>query len=109
MAEIGHQLYQEYLKARAFAKQAQAQADELAAEIKEAAGTDTELTVNGLKIGGYEYINKFPVARFLKERPELAEQFMVLKAHDVFDEALLKRNLPDLYREYQTRQLQIEG
>jgi hypothetical protein len=109
MAEIEAQLYLAFVQAREFAKAAKAQQDELAAEIKAAAGDDPELTVNGKKVGGYDWIDKFPAQRFIKDHPELAEQFMVIRAEQVLDEALLRRTLPDLYRNYQTRQLSIEG
>lgn len=109
MAEIEPQLYQDYVRAREFAKAAEKQKDELAAEIKKVAGLDTELTVNGVKVGGYEYVNKFPVQRFLKDHPELSEQFMTYRTEHVLDEGLLRRTLPDLYRAYQSRSLSIEG
>jgi len=109
MAEIDPQLYKDFVEARAYAKQATELSDSLAAEIRAAAGEDEELTVNGHKVGTYERINKFPVQRFIKENKELAEQFMVIKASEVFDEVLFKRTLPAIYARYQTRQLSIEG
>jgi hypothetical protein len=109
MAEIDNELYRNYLAARAEVKDAKVVFDQLAAEIKAAAGDDPELTVNGKKVGGYDWIDKFPAQRFIKDHPELAEQFMVIRAEQVLDEALLRRTLPDLYKTYQTRQLSIEG
>ena len=109
MAEIDPKLYQQFVSAREVAKDAKLYQDQLAAEIKAEAGGDTELTVNGKKVGGYDWIDKFPAQRFIKDHPELAEQFMVIRAEHVLDEALLRRTLPDLYRNYQTRQLSIEG
>lgn len=71
MAEIDFKTYTDYLEARAKAKDASAVADALAKEIKLAAGEDEVLTVNGVKVGSYERINKFPVQKFIKENPEI--------------------------------------
>lgn len=109
MAEIDPTLYKNFVEARDHAKQAKQLFDGLAAEIKAAAGEDQELTVNGQKVGTYERIAKFPVQKFIKENPDLAQQFMVIKADEVFDEALFRRSLPSIYAKYQTRQLVIEG
>lgn len=107
MTEIDQNTYLDYVEARAKAKDAVAVADALAAEIKAAAGTDEELTVNGQKVGSYDYINKFPAKRFVKEHGELAAQFMEYRTEQVLNEVLLRRTLPDLFKQYQTRQLSI--
>jgi hypothetical protein len=109
MAEIDPHVYQEFISAREAAKQAKEWADELAAKIKLAAGTDEELTVGGVRVGTYDYINKFPAKRFIKEHEELAAQFMEYRTVSELNEVLLRRTLPELYRKYQTRQLSIEG
>lgn len=109
MAEIDAKLYLEFCAAREVEKNAKAVKDGLAAQIREAAGDDEVVTVDGVKVGTYERINKFPVQKFIKENADLAQQFMVIRAEKVFDERLFRRAAPDIYARYQTRQLSIEG
>ena len=108
MAEINAGTLAAYRAARAAAKDAISLRDKLAEDIKRQAGSDTVLTVDGVKVGGYDYIKSFPAKRFISDHPELAEQFMTYRTDSVLNEALLARSLPDLYRDYQTRQLSIE-
>lgn len=107
MAEIDEGTYRAYLAARAHAKDAKAQADALADLLKIQAGSDTELTVNGSPVGTYDYVDRFPDKRFIKDHPELADQFMTERTESVLNVKLLERTLPDMFRAYQTRSLNI--
>ncbi len=109
MAELSIALYEEYLQLRAEAKGAQGRFETIAARVKEAAGEDTELTVNGTKVGSYERIKKFAAKAFIKARPELAEEFTTHRYVEEIDERKLARMLPEVYAEFQVRQLNIEG
>lgn len=109
MVEIDPKLYLDYVAAREAEKNAKSIKDELAAQIKELAGEDEELTVNGNKVGTYERIRKFAAKSFIKARPELAEEFTVHRYVEEIDERKLARLLPDVYAEFQVRQLNIEG
>jgi hypothetical protein len=109
MAEISAELFSEYVKARADAKAAKTYFDALAEQVKARAGKDVELTVDGTKVGTYERIKKFAAKSFIKARPELAEEFTVHKYVEEIDERKLARLLPDVYAEFQVRQLNIEG
>lgn len=107
MAEIPQNLYTEYVHARQLAKDADALVKALAEQIRARVGEDEQVTVNGTKVGTFERIKKFAVSKFTKDHPELAVQFMVWKTEEKVDEKKLARMLPDLYRQYQVRQLVI--
>lgn len=107
MAAIPADLYAEYIKQRAIVSENKKILDEMVGDIKALAGDDEELTVNGKKVLAFGYVDKFAEAKFLKENPDLAEQFTVERTEKRVDTKFLRRLLPDVYRKYQVRQLTV--
>jgi len=83
-----------------------AQEDKFATQLKEAAGDEDELVIDGKVVWTFARTATLQLARFKKEQPEeLVEAFLELQEEQVFNAAKLKRQRPDLYAEYQTRTL----
>jgi hypothetical protein len=107
MVDIDPQLYADFCTARAKAKEFKEQQDRYADEIRRQAGEDEKLTVHGNPIGTYERIKKFAAKAFISARPELAEEFTTFRYVEEIDERKLARMLPEVYQEFQVRQLVI--
>jgi hypothetical protein len=73
-------------------------------QLRELIGDHGVGTFRGEEVFTYRPINRFAMARFIKENPDLARHFMTRKMIDVVDEGALLAARPDLYRRYQTRQ-----
>jgi hypothetical protein len=72
-------------------------------DVMDAAGAD-EATIAGRPAFTWHRINKFRSKDFIKDRPNLAQQYIEPKVVDVFNDQRLKKDNPELYAEYQSRQ-----
>lgn len=79
--------------------------DQLAEKIRLLLGDATAGTVNGREVVTYEPIDRFQGARFKKEHPDLYEVYTDTVKVRQFNSKSLQQARPDLYEEYQVRQL----
>jgi hypothetical protein len=106
MAEFNKELSDQLIYAEEQLKLWTGIVDELKDKLREAAGDDEEVTVNGKVFWTYALTAKLREKAFHAEQPEeLVDQFMRYDSVRVLDVAKLKRQRPDLYRKYQSRSL----
>lgn len=91
-------------KAEAYWKK---RAEELAAAVKHVAGDHEELTLNGKPVFSHRPIETFRGADFKKDHPDLYQAYLHMVEKPELDVRTLKSARPELYKEYQSRQLRI--
>jgi hypothetical protein len=79
--------------------------DELKAAVRIVAGENEEITLNGKPAFTYHYINGFRGEDFRKDHPDLYEAYLHEVKKMELDTTTLRSARPEVYREYQTRQL----
>jgi hypothetical protein len=92
-------------KAEAALKYWKNRVDELKAAVRVVAGENEEITLNGKPVYTYHYINGFRGEDFRKDHPDLYEAYLHEVRKMELDTTTLKSARPDVYREYQSRQL----
>jgi hypothetical protein len=92
-------------KAEAALKYWQGRVNELKAALRVVAGDNESLTLNGREVFTYNHINGFRGADFKKDHPDLYEAYLHTVEKDELDVKTLKSARPDLYKQYQSRQL----
>jgi hypothetical protein len=103
--EIDPNLWSDYDHAKKGEEFWKKESARLAAEIGRLMGDEEEITVNGRKVGTYERIEGMNGKAFMKEYPELAEQFTTIVEKHELNKEQIKLFKPELYRQFQTRQL----
>ena len=79
--------------------------DDLKDAIRDVAGEKEELVLHGKTVFTYARIATFRQADFAKAHPDLFKAYQHTVETSELDVDLLKHAKPDLYREFQTRQL----
>jgi len=79
--------------------------DELKAAVRAVAGENEEITLNGKPVFTYHYINGFRGEDFKKDHPDLYEAYLREVKKMELDTTTLRSARPEMYREYQSRQL----
>jgi hypothetical protein len=92
-------------KAEAALKYWKERVDELKAAVRAVAGEGEEVTLNGKPMFTYHYINGFRGEDFKKDHPDLYEAYLHPVTKQELDVKTLRSAKPDVYRQYQSRQL----
>lgn len=92
-------------KAEAALKYWKERVDELKAAVRAVAGESEEVTLNGKPIFTYHYINGFRGEDFKRDHPDLYEAYLRPVTKHELDVKTLRSAKPDVYRQYQSRQL----
>lgn len=78
---------------------------EFKALVYKRAGGRTDIRMGGQKWGKYAHDGIFAYKKFAEEQPGLVEEYSVWKTEKVLDTERLKREKPQLYRQYQAASL----
>ena len=81
--------------------------EDLGNQVREAAGEDEELTINGRIVWHFHRTANFRGKQFAKAYPELAQHFTYREEVEKFDLQRLRLQRPDLYAEFQSRSLTV--
>jgi hypothetical protein len=92
-------------KAEAALKYWKERVDELKAAVRAVAGESEEVTLNGKPMFTYHYINGFRGEDFKRDHPDLYEAYLHPVTKQELDVKTLRSAKPDVYRQYQSRQL----
>lgn len=99
------ELIRQHKEALAQAKRYKEQADSIGDLISGITGSSTLVYLDNRPVLSYRPIRRFAGAKFTREQPELAKFYMFPVTKEELDVELIKRTKPDLYTQYQVRQL----
>lgn len=99
--------YLQYLeKARAL-KTLQDEVNQMEREIREVVGNAEAATFHGTQVITNKPVNRLRGKDFAADNPTLNKQYTVPKLVDVLDTDALRRDHPNLYAQYQSRQFKF--
>lgn len=101
------ELVTRFLLCRDNARYWEKEKEEAKAALEQLLGEAEVAKLKGRAVLTYAPINGFNETRFKKEHPDLHKFYMRPVEVDKFDRDLFERTRPELYAEYQTRQMKV--
>jgi len=105
--QLDKALYLEFENAKRNEQWWKKEANRLGAEIRALAGDDTVVMVGDRRVITYDWINSFSERPFKEAYPQVHEQYLRSVVTEQLDLLRLKNDLPEIYRQFQQRRLEL--
>lgn len=96
-----------YVEKRAALERAKSEVEKLEKEIRYEVGTADEATIFGEPVISNKLINKFKEGEFKNDNPLLHKEFTRPMVVEKFDQDAFRKQHPNLYTQYQSRQFRL--